>query len=84
MLDDIGYADWLKQTSTTETAAARRVENVDELLSVLTRLQDEDGKGRDLAQLLAHLTLMDIIERQDEEQGGDRVVLMTLHAAKGL
>jgi ATP-dependent DNA helicase Rep len=27
---------------------------------------------------------MDIIERQDEEQGGDRVMLMTLHGAKGL
>ncbi len=27
---------------------------------------------------------MDILERQDEESGGDRVHLMTLHAAKGL
>jgi ATP-dependent DNA helicase Rep len=27
---------------------------------------------------------MDILERQDEEEGGDRVHLMTLHAAKGL
>jgi ATP-dependent DNA helicase Rep len=27
---------------------------------------------------------MDVIERQDEETGGDRVHLMTLHAAKGL
>lgn len=84
LLDDIAYSDWLKQTSTTETAATRRQENVDELLSWLTRLQDEDGKGRDLAQLVAHLTLMDIIERQDEEAEDDRVVLMTLHAAKGL
>ncbi len=84
LLDDIAYSDWLKQTSTTETAATRRLENVDELLSWLTRLQDEDGKGRDLAQLVAHLTLMDIIERQDEEAEDDRVVLMTLHAAKGL
>lgn len=84
LLDDIAYSDWLKQTSTTETAATRRLENVDELLSWLARLQDEDGKGRDLAQLVAHLTLMDIIERQDEETEDDRVVLMTLHAAKGL
>jgi ATP-dependent DNA helicase Rep len=27
---------------------------------------------------------MDVLERQDEESGGDRVHLMTLHAAKGL
>jgi len=34
--------------------------------------------------MVAHLSLMDVLERQDEEEGGDRVSLMTLHAAKGL
>ena len=34
--------------------------------------------------MVSHLTLMDVLDRQDEEEGGDRVHLMTLHAAKGL
>ncbi|KAA6181562.1 AAA family ATPase [Thiohalocapsa marina] len=37
-----------------------------------------------LADMVAHLSLLDVLERQEEEEGGDRVHLMTLHAAKGL
>ncbi|MEW8397275.1 MAG: 3'-5' exonuclease, partial [Candidatus Thiodiazotropha sp.] len=31
-----------------------------------------------------HLTLMDLLERQNEEEAQDQVHLMTLHSAKGL
>ncbi len=40
--------------------------------------------GASLPDLVAKLTLLDVLERQDETEGGDRVHLMTLHAAKGL
>jgi len=49
----------------------------------LSRL-DKDEKGENLGELVAHMTLMDILERNKEEDKTDAVSLMTLHAAKGL
>ncbi|MBT8430472.1 MAG: DNA helicase Rep, partial [Gammaproteobacteria bacterium] len=84
ILRDIDFRDWLNQTSSSDKVADRRWENVEELIGWLEKLQDDEHKGESLAQMVNHLALMDIIERQDEEDSGDRVVLMTLHGAKGL
>ena len=84
LLDDIGYRDWLRETSNTDAAGDRRWENLQELLEWMEKLHDETDGGRDIGELVARLTLLDILERQDEEQATDRVALMTLHAAKGL
>jgi len=84
ILRDIDYRDWLNQTSNSDKVAERRWENVEELTAWLEKLQNDEHKGESLAQMVNHLSLMDIIERQDEEESGDRVVLMTLHGAKGL
>ena len=84
LLDGIAYRDWLDQTSGNEKAAGRRWENVEELLGWLERLQQDEQRGDSLGSMVNHLSLLDILERQDEEASGDRVVLMTLHGAKGL
>ncbi len=84
LLRDLDYRDWLNQTSNSDKVAQRRWENVEELVAWLEKLQDNEGRGETLAQMVNHLALMDILERQDEEDNGDRIVLMTLHGAKGL
>ncbi|MGB5466972.1 MAG: UvrD-helicase domain-containing protein, partial [Sedimenticolaceae bacterium] len=84
LLNDLEYRDWLDRTSASDAASERRWENVEDLIAWLDRLQDDENGAESLAQMLNHLALMDILERQDEDQGSDRVVLMTLHAAKGL
>jgi len=84
LLKDIDYRDWLDQTSSSDKVAERRWENVRDLVDWLQRLLDDEHKGETLAELVSHLSLMDILERQDEDEAGDRVALMTLHAAKGL
>ncbi len=84
LLDDLDYRDWLNQQSSSERVAERRWENVRDLVEWLQRLQADEHKGETLPELVAHLSLMDILERQDEDEAGDRVALMTLHAAKGL
>lgn len=83
LMADVGYLDWLRETSSTEAQFERRQQNLNDLVNWLERLQQKDpDKG--LKDLINHLVLLDVLERQDEEGGGERVHLMTLHAAKGL
>jgi ATP-dependent DNA helicase Rep len=83
LVDELGYRRWLEDTSHDLKAAERRMQNVDELLDWMQRMQDEED-SRGLAELVSRMTLMDILDRQEEENTTDRVNLMTLHAAKGL
>ncbi len=83
LLREADYEGWLREQGAAAKAAERRWENVQELLSWVERMQ-RDGDGASLADVVARLTLQDVLERDDEEAGGDRVHLMTLHSAKGL
>jgi ATP-dependent DNA helicase Rep len=84
LLAEIDYAAWLRETSASDKTADRRIENVEDLVDWLGNARKGDRENASLAELVTHLTLMDVLERQAEEEGGDRVHLMTLHAAKGL
>ncbi|MHB1141055.1 MAG: UvrD-helicase domain-containing protein [Sulfuricaulis sp.] len=83
MLADLHYEDWLKDTCNDHKIAQRRMENVLELVGWIQRLarQEEDMT---LSDLVARLTLSGILDRGDQENTGDLVSLMTVHAAKGL
>jgi ATP-dependent DNA helicase Rep len=83
MLADLHYEDWLKDTCNDHKIAQRRMENVLELVGWIQRLarQEEDMT---LSDLVARLTLSGILDRGDQENPGDLVSLMTVHAAKGL
>lgn len=83
MVNEIGYEDWLKDQASDLKIAERRMENVHELMDWLSRLY-KDEKGETIGELVAHMSLMDILERNQEEAKTDTVSLMTLHAAKGL
>jgi ATP-dependent DNA helicase Rep len=80
------YLGWLDETSKDSGAAGRRQDAVDELVSWVERLATDgsEAPGRDLNEVVGRMALLDILERQDEENDADRVSLMTLHAAKGL
>lgn len=83
MIKDIGYQNWLEEQSSDIKIAEKRMQNVYELTDWLARLY-KDEKGKNLGELVAHMSLMDILERNKEEASDDVVSLMTLHAAKGL
>ncbi|MEH6578153.1 MAG: DNA helicase Rep [Amphritea sp.] len=87
MVEDIDFAGWIAQNSSSETVAERRMQNVwillDSLSNTLERLQEDDPDAG-IREAIARLILMDIMERQEEEDDSDRVQLMTLHASKGL
>ncbi|MDH5730376.1 MAG: DNA helicase Rep [Gammaproteobacteria bacterium] len=86
LIGDINYQQWLIDTCKDVQMAERRMENVEELLQWIERIcekADED-EPKTLSDVVSHLSLMNILERGEEENQGDSVNLMTLHAAKGL
>ncbi len=83
LIVDIDYQDWIQKTSKSEGEAKKRIDNVDELLNWIKRIQSTDVPKL-VHEVVAALTLFDIVERQEENETGDNVALMTLHAAKGL
>ena len=83
LLREADYEAWLREQAGATKAAGRRGENLQELLAWIERMEGE-ADGATLADVVARLTLQDVLERDDEETGGDRVHLMTLHSAKGL
>ena len=86
MLEQINYQQWLQENSKTPAAAERRMANVLELIEWLQRIagSEEDGPQKSLADIIAKVMLLDILDRNQEQEAGDQVSLMTLHAAKGL
>ena len=84
LVETIDYAAWLRENASSQAVADRRYANVTDLLDWLGALKKGELQEKTLAEMATHLTLMDVMERQDEDEGGDRVSLMTLHAAKGL
>jgi ATP-dependent DNA helicase Rep len=85
LLQDCDYLEWLKASEKDRRAGEKRAANVLELVEWLERMGSEAGGGKDLAGVVAHLGLLDLIERRDAgNEAGNEVQLMTLHAAKGL
>ena len=82
LISDIDYAQWLLDSYPDEKIAKRKMDNVDELVSWIERLSNKSSEA-ELGDIVSRLTLLDILDR-DDEQEGDHVHLMTLHAAKGL
>ncbi len=82
LLREVGYESWLSESSPNAKAAQRRWKNVEDWLDWLGRLR-EQGYSR-LSEMASRMSLMGILERQEDEQERDAVALMTLHAAKGL
>ncbi len=82
LVNDIDYSQWLKDSYPDEKVAERKMDNVSELIEWIERLSNKSTDA-DLGDIVSRLTLLDILNR-DDEQEGDHVHLMTLHAAKGL
>ncbi len=82
MLGDIAYEDWIRDNAKDPASGDRRWDNVQEFVQWLERPAGADAVT--LADTLARLALMDMLDRNDADKAGDAVQLMTLHAAKGL
>ena len=84
-IQQINYEAWINENSKTPTAAERKIKNVYELIEWLKRIADKETESeKSLAEIISKILLMDILARNQDEEAGDQVSLMTLHASKGL
>jgi ATP-dependent DNA helicase Rep len=84
-IEEIGYPGWLRENASSEETARRRIGQVRELTDWLRRLgHNEGGTPLSLDEVVSKIMLMDLLDRNQDDDTGDRVHLMTLHAAKGL
>ncbi|MDC9728948.1 MAG: DNA helicase Rep [Methyloprofundus sp.] len=85
-IQQINYHQWLQENSNTQQAAERKIKNVSDLIEWLERIAQakDDEEEKTLDEVVAKIQLMDILERNQDEQADEQVSLMTLHAAKGL
>jgi len=82
LIDEIKLYDDLRAASPSMAAAQRRIDNVEGLFGSLQRFAD---KGRGVDQLAEYLRQLSLDSSDDERrEDGDKVVLTTLHGAKGL
>ena len=79
IIDDTGYVEELKAEDTEEAQA--RIENIDELFTKAATYE-ESAEEPTLSGFLEEIALVADIDSVDEND--DRVLLMTLHSAKGL
>lgn len=83
LITQLAYEDWLRNTSSSDKQAQAKWENVQELLSWMGNLQkNNDDEGLDA--IVSQLTLMSILENNEDKKDNNSVQLMTFHAAKGL
>lgn len=86
LIRDIGYEDWLYESSPSPKAAEMQMKNVSTLFKWVTEMLKGDDLDEEmtLEQVVARLTLRDMLSRNENEEELDQVQLMTLHASKGL
>lgn len=87
MLSDMDYEGHIHGNSASPAAAEKRFANILTLIeSIKKSLEkaDEEGDEIGIEEAIRKLVLRDLLEEQSEEEQGNRVQLMTLHASKGL
>ncbi|MDQ7016319.1 MAG: DNA helicase Rep [Gammaproteobacteria bacterium] len=86
LLEEIHYESWLRDQASDPKGAERRLNNVTELLEWIEQLakKTNNGQQRDLTDIVNRITLMNILDRDSDDDSDNQVQMMTVHAAKGL
>lgn len=82
LLETVHYEAWLYSQSEQKSVAERRWANVQDIIQWLQQSQKLAPSGTGLAELISQMALLN--NPDEEEEPGNAVRLMTLHASKGL
>jgi superfamily I DNA/RNA helicase len=80
-VEEVGYLEELRRAEKNVDAAENRIRNLKELMVDLNRSQAGTPEER-LQEFLEDITLD--TEREEEQEAGDAVTLITMHSCKGL
>ena len=83
LLSDIEYQDWIVKQSASPEQAEMRWRNVEDLLGWVKSISSK-GEDKKLADVVSVISLMGILEKNEDDTNDNVVSLMTLHASKGL
>jgi len=83
VLEEIEYQDWITKQSASPEQAEMRWRNVEDLLKWVRNIAQKDEE-KTLVDVVSAISLMGILEKNEEDSNANVVSLMTLHAAKGL
>ena len=83
LIRDMNYEQWLMDTCKEPEIAERKMANVMDLINWLRNLHRKEPEAS-LADLVNKLTLLDTLDRDEDNDRSNQVHLMTLHACKGL
>ena len=83
VLEEIEYQDWITKQSASPEQAEMRWRNVEDLLKWVRNIAEKDPE-KTLVDVVSAISLMGILEKNEEDTNSNVVSLMTLHAAKGL
>lgn len=86
MLADLHYEEYLYDHAPSPKMAEMQARNVAQLFQWVEDMLkgNEYQEPKTLAQVVAQLTLRDMLERGEGDENSNEVQLMTLHASKGL
>jgi DNA helicase-2/ATP-dependent DNA helicase PcrA len=82
LIEDIGLKEDIHAGSSSPAAAARRWDNIEGLVRLFAR-RDEQGKGN-RESFSEFLRLLALRQDGDDDEAGDQVTLSTIHGTKGL
>ncbi|MDD5952836.1 MAG: 3'-5' exonuclease, partial [Oscillospiraceae bacterium] len=82
LLEKTDYIAFVQSDSEMSQTAEDRIDNINELASNLIQYETDYGEEASLSSFLEEVSLMTDIDQLDD--ASDAVVMMTMHAAKGL